>query len=241
MRVCKRGHEMPPVGLCKPCAAIRSGEYHARRVASETPQEREARLAKRRIVGRRFTTNHPDRHRRRVEAMAPTDMEAFRQQRHEQYRRRKDADPDGHRARGRETARRQLETRRAEINARRRGDYAADPERHIEYQRGYARRNPEKMRDKGLRRFYGMTLSEYESMVAVRGGLCDICHQPETSTLRGKVKALSVDHDHDTEVVRGLLCSNCNRALGYFKDDPVRVAEAAAYLAVRKPIVRLVS
>lgn len=68
MRTCKRGHEMPPVGLCKPCASIRASEFHARRVASETPEQREERLAKRRVIGRRFTANHPGAHARRMES-----------------------------------------------------------------------------------------------------------------------------------------------------------------------------
>lgn len=216
-------------------------EYHRRRVASETPEQREERLAKRRVIGRRYVANHPGRHARLVAGMDPEQLAEFKARRAEQYQRRRAADPDAMRAKGREIARRQHETRRDEINARKREAYAADPERHIAYQRDYARRNPEKMRDKGLQRFYGLTLTEYEAMVSERGGLCDICHRPESMTLRGKRKALSVDHDHDTGAVRGLLCSACNRAIGWLGDDPARVAEAAAYLARSKPVLRLVS
>lgn len=216
-------------------------EYHERRVESETPEGREARLAKRRAINKRFNANHPGLHRRRVESMTPDELAAFKQQRHEQYRRRKDADPHGFREKAREVMRRQLETRRDEINEQKRERYAADPETHRRRSRDHARANPEAMMDKQYQRYYGLTLAEYEAMVAERGGLCDICHRPETLTQRGKVKRLSVDHDHDTGAVRGLLCSACNRALGFLGDDPERVASAAAYIAGRKPVLRLVA
>lgn len=241
MRVCKRGHETPPEGLCKPCASIRSMEYHRRRVASETPEQREERLAQRRVIGKRYTDNHPGLHTRRVESMDPGRLEEFKAQRAEQYQRRRNADPDAMRAKGRETARRQHEARRDEINARRRARYASDPEPHRARARQSSRQNPEGVMDRQYQRYYGLTLSEYEAMVAARGGLCDICHRPETMTQKGNVKRLSVDHDHDTGAVRGLLCSACNRALGFLGDDPERVAEAAAYIARSKPVLRVVA
>lgn len=40
----------------------------------------------------------------------------------------------------------------------------------------------------------------------------------------------NVDHDHDTEEVRSLLCNNCNRGLGYFKDSSLNLLKAFNYL-----------
>lgn len=240
MRLCKRGHEMTPensyqppgrsYSTCKRCAADRSMAYHRKRVATETPEQREERLAKRRVIGKRYTASHPDIYARRMEAMATDDLAAFRQQKREQYRRRKDADPDTFRARARDVMRRQLDTRRDEINARKRERYAADPERHRARSRDYARERPEQMRDKGLRRFYGMTLAEYEAMREAQGHRCAICGREETVTAWGKVRALSVDHDHETGAIRGLLCAKCNRGLGMFRDDPDVLDQAAEYL-----------
>lgn len=79
-------------------------------------------------------------------------------------------------------------------------------------------------------RVYGITAAEYVALDAAQDGLCAICAQPETMTYRGTVKQLSVDHDHETGKVRGLLCAACNFALGKFRDDPALLRSAADYL-----------
>jgi len=72
---------------------------------------------------------------------------------------------------------------------------------------------------------YGLSVEDYEKMAADQNGVCAICGQPER-----KKSALSVDHDHETGEVRGLLCDACNRGLGAFRDDPERLGRAIAYL-----------
>ena len=58
---------------------------------------------------------------------------------------------------------------------------------------------------------------------------CAICEQPETTKRYDKVMELSVDHDHETGQVRGLLCCTCNRALGLFKDSSTILKKATNY------------
>lgn len=71
-----------------------------------------------------------------------------------------------------------------------------------------------------LKRFFNITLDEYNSILQKQNMVCAICKQPETSKYKtGTVKKLSVDHDHNTGKIRGLLCNKCNRGLGYFKDN----------------------
>ena len=66
---------------------------------------------------------------------------------------------------------------------------------------------------------YGITLDEYEIMSKVQNGLCAICKKPETKTNQyGKIR-LSVDHCHESGKNRGLLCMNCNRALGLIGEN----------------------
>ncbi len=67
-------------------------------------------------------------------------------------------------------------------------------------------------------------------MMDDQNGVCAICDHPETAVIKGKVMNLAVDHCHTTKRVRGLLCVNCNRALGYFNDDIDRLKAAIAYL-----------
>jgi hypothetical protein len=72
-------------------------------------------------------------------------------------------------------------------------------------------------------RRYGITLDEYERMVAEQGNICAICG-------RFSERRLSIDHCHATGRVRALLCKECNFGLGWFKDSPHSLENAAAYI-----------
>ncbi len=61
-------------------------------------------------------------------------------------------------------------------------------------------------------------------------GKCLICRMKETCKFKGVVRRLSVDHCHESGRVRGLLCMNCNIAIGKMRDDPNLLREAAMYL-----------
>lgn len=81
-----------------------------------------------------------------------------------------------------------------------------------------------------LQRQFGISADDYTRLAASQNGVCAICRKPETDTNRGRVKALAVDHNHQTKVVRGLLCSACNKAIGFLRDDPMLVRAVAEYL-----------
>ena len=61
-----------------------------------------------------------------------------------------------------------------------------------------------------LKRKYGLTLEGFEQLLASQGGGCAICGKPDVD---------NVDHDHATGQVRGILCWNCNIAIGQLEDD----------------------
>jgi hypothetical protein len=88
-------------------------------------------------------------------------------------------------------------------------------------------------RHRSLSRTYGITIAEYDAMSAAQGHVCAICKQPEARIKDGKVQFLAVDHCHDTGRVRGLLCNNCNRAVGLLKDDVAILRRAVDYLEGR--------
>lgn len=100
-----------------------------------------------------------------------------------------------------------------------------------EYARRYYRKNSKAVRWYWLKRRYGVGLREYNDLLKKQGGVCAICEEPEKAiTPNGAVFMLAVDHCHNSKRVRGLLCGNCNKALGCFKDRPLLIVRAASYL-----------
>ncbi len=95
-----------------------------------------------------------------------------------------------------------------------------------EYDLTWRGRDKERRRDVLLKRNYGITLEQYNSMFEKQGGACFICKKPQ-SELK---KTLAVDHCHRSGKVRSLLCAPCNKGLGCFKDNPALIKIAAAYL-----------
>jgi hypothetical protein len=85
--------------------------------------------------------------------------------------------------------------------------------------------------DNYLVRTYNITLQEYLHRLEEQDHKCKICNSEGflMDKDRHKIK-LVVDHDHKTGKVRGLLCHNCNRALGLFQDNPNFLNEAVTYL-----------
>lgn len=82
-------------------------------------------------------------------------------------------------------------------------------------------------REKHLKRKYGVDFEQYDKMLANQGGICAICGKLESDENHG---VLHVDHCHESGLVRGLLCRNCNHVLGLFQDNPERLMAAKHYL-----------
>lgn len=95
----------------------------------------------------------------------------------------------------------------------------------------WSNKNPERKKHSNnvarIKLRYGLSLKEMEAMRVAQGGACLIC--------KSTSKELAIDHCHETGRVRGLLCSPCNRTLGFFErfQKPTEaqwVAAAIAYL-----------
>jgi hypothetical protein len=93
----------------------------------------------------------------------------------------------------------------------------------LEKRRYWANRDAE--RERHLVRKYGLTLHQYHEMLARQDGRCAIC---KLEALRHRF--FDVDHCHQTGMVRGLLCTSCNRMLGHSGDNRSVLLAAAAYL-----------
>jgi len=79
---------------------------------------------------------------------------------------------------------------------------------------------------------YGLSPANYDILLQDQGGVCAICKQPPPQYK--KTNRLYVDHDHETQQVRGLLCQTCNLGLGYV-EDPMWVQLAQFYLSRNGP------
>lgn len=134
---------------------------------------------------------------------------------------------DCERAYSRERARIERETNRDVVNQR---------------QRDYRVKNLEAVRQKAADRHLknmGLSRVEFDALLSLQGGKCAICDRTEPG---GKGR-WHVDHDHDCsehgskrachKCFRGLLCFNCNVALGYLGDSPITLLRAADYLIER--------
>ena len=86
---------------------------------------------------------------------------------------------------------------------------------------------PIRTRSNDLRRNYGITIEDYDRMLEDQGGTCMLCPATPESQRHGR---LHVDHSHETGEVRGLLCHNCNTALGLLNEDVGRMAAMIAYI-----------
>lgn len=79
-----------------------------------------------------------------------------------------------------------------------------------------------------LKQKYGIGLDDYEKLFKQQKGCCKICKT--TKPGRKGVKRFAVDHCHKTQEIRGLLCMQCNTAIGLLNEDPDLFDAAKQYL-----------
>lgn len=92
----------------------------------------------------------------------------------------------------------------------------------------WRKRNPETVRVvqfmHNLKRNYGLTIDQYHAMQERQDFQCRICGADDRGNLH-------VDHDHVTQTVRGLLCNQCNTAIGLFQESAAVMRRAADYVS----------
>jgi len=75
-----------------------------------------------------------------------------------------------------------------------------------------------------------MSIERYNELLDKQNHKCAICTEPSINFK----KALAVDHNHKTGKVRGILCDNCNRALGYLKESEEIIINLLNYVKCHK-------
>ena len=93
--------------------------------------------------------------------------------------------------------------------------------KHAEYHKAHS----EQTRNRKFKSTYGVTLEEYQHLLAIQKGGCATC---------GSTERLSVDHCHKSGKVRGVLCGKCNSALGFARDCTTTLAQLICYLEKSK-------
>lgn len=98
-----------------------------------------------------------------------------------------------------------------------------------------ARRESQRWRE--IKFAYGITKDQWLALFEAQSGLCGICRTPLSKARGTRARAIrtTVDHDHDTEVIRGLLCGPCNLGIGFLRHDANLLAAAMAYLSKPPP------
>lgn len=121
---------------------------------------------------------------------------------------------------------------KASISLKNKSKYKNNKEDILSKNKEYYNVNKEYLSLKQSTSRYGITVDDYKDLQEKCNNKCQICGQEETKKHKnGKVHNLSIDHCHVTSKIRGLLCSQCNRGLGHFKDSTDLLLNAVSYLS----------
>ena len=115
------------------------------------------------------------------------------------------------------------EKNKEKINERSRNAYH-------DFKKNYPEEHKKRIHKYLLKTRYGITREEYDQFLEEQDNVCAICGCKETSKFKSRIRELSVDHNHKTGKIRGLLCHNCNNILGRAKDNPLILMKCIKYL-----------
>ena len=179
---------------------------------------------------RERSARYRERNRERIRAAYrekyAANTESILARRRKLYAEKKAEDPDKHRA----MLRKKYERGGRECSL---AWIRANPERAAAASAKWREENPVRIRELHLRGKFGIGIADYEQMLRAQGGVCAICERQErrVDARTGKPRRLAVDHCHESEKVRGLLCFSCNTAIGQFDHKPEIAAAAHRYLS----------
>jgi len=122
--------------------------------------------------------------------------------------------------------------RRPEAKKRRRELRKKNLDKYRAVDNAHYARNRDRHRELSMAKRYNFSVEYYRELFVKHNNLCAICHKPEKSLDRrnNRIRWLSVDHCHKTNKVRGLLCQNCNQAIGLIHEDVSILNKIKKYL-----------
>jgi hypothetical protein len=88
-------------------------------------------------------------------------------------------------------------------------------------------------KDAKLRRLFGISLEQYQTLVVRQGAKCAACHKPLGKIADGALRPV-VDHDHESRRVRGIIHANCNCIIGFARENPTILDYLASYLRINR-------
>lgn len=118
------------------------------------------------------------------------------------------------------------EDEKKEYNKKNRIYYENNKEKKAVLAKRRRESDPISYRNRGYKYKYGISIIEYDKILESQNNACAICKTPQSDLNY----SLAVDHCHDTNKVRGLLCRHCNLAIGYFKDNINVIQNSIYYL-----------
>ena len=95
----------------------------------------------------------------------------------------------------------------------------------------FTKTNPSYQKEQNMLNAYGLSLAQYNKMIAQQNNKCCIC---KTAFTIDKKNSIHIDHDHESGKVRGILCSHCNVLLGYAREDISILRSAIRYITKHK-------
>lgn len=153
-----------------------------------------------------------------------------------EYERTKRKRPEGynewHKERYRVSARESRRKNADKINEKIRNERKENPEKYREYDRKWRAENLMKARELDVIQKHNISYDEYKWMCDKQRGRCAICKKEETRKSRtsGQICRLTIDHNHETGIIRELLCHNCNQVIGHCKESIKTLKKAILYL-----------
>jgi hypothetical protein len=104
--------------------------------------------------------------------------------------------------------------------------YPKNQENILKKKRSWYSKNKVTVKNRMLKKSYNIELHEYENLSNKQNNCCAICEVHQSNL----TKSLAVDHDHKTGKIRGLLCGNCNTALGLLKENVELYQKSIIYI-----------